>query len=162
MSIRIGQGIDIHRFKPGNHVKLGGVEIPFHCGLDGHSDADVLLHAVTDALLGATGNGDIGTFFPDTDPKWKDADSTIFLRHVYEKYIRADWVIENIDSTILAQAPRISPHVEQIKKNISSCLEIDVTSCGIKATTTEGLGFVGREEGIMAFSVALLRKREKR
>ena len=158
MDIRIGQGLDVHRFVAGRRLVIGGIEIPYHLGLDGHSDADVLLHAIIDALLGATGRGDIGTLFPDTESQWKNADSRELLRHAWGEVKRDGWSVINIDCTLLAQVPRLLPHIEAMKEAIAPLLEIDPSRIGIKATTTEKLGAVGREEGIVASAVALLRR----
>lgn len=156
MDIRIGQGLDVHRFITGRRLVIGGIEIPYHLGLDGHSDADVLLHAIIDALLGATGRGDIGTLFPDTESRWKDADSRELLHHAWGEVKRDGWHVINIDCTLLAQVPRLLPHIEAMKGVIAPLLDIDTSRIGIKATTTEKLGAVGREEGIVASAVALL------
>lgn len=154
MKARIGQGIDVHALVPGRRLVIGGVDIPYHLGLEGHSDADVLLHAICDALLGAAGLGDIGRHFPDTDGKYKDADSRSLLRQVKAKLGKAR--IVNIDATILAQEPRMAPHVPRMIQNIAADLGIEPSAVNIKATTTEHLGFVGRAEGIAAQAVALL------
>ena len=156
MQLRVGQGIDVHRFAAGRRLVIGGVTIPYERGLDGHSDADVLLHSITDALLGAAGKGDLGTYFPDTDQKWKDADSRELLRIAWKEVKEEGWRVQNVDSTILAEAPRMFPHIEKMRENISSDLGITVSQCAIKATTTETIGAVGRKEGVMASSVILL------
>ena len=154
--MRIGMGYDVHRLVEGRKLVLGGVTIPFKRGLLGHSDADVLVHAVCDALLGAAGMGDIGQHFPDSDPKYKDMFSLKILAGICDMIRSQGFVIENIDSTILAEAPRIEPYKEEMKKNIAHALEIDMKRINIKATTTEGLGMFGKGEGIGAMSVALI------
>lgn len=156
MEIRVGQGIDVHPFASGRKLILGGVEIEHSHGLQGHSDADALLHSLIDAILGAAGKSDIGTLFPDSDMKWKDASSLEMLRLTFRAVNQLGWKIVNIDSTLLIEAPRIAPHVAQIKKNIASALEIAEDCCAIKATTTEKLGFIGRKEGVLACSVVLI------
>jgi len=153
---RIGIGFDVHRLVEGRKCIVGGVEIPHSKGLLGHSDADVLTHAICDALLGAAGLGDIGTYFPDNDPKFKDIDSQILLKRVKEEISKLGFKIENIDSIVMAEKPRINPHRMEMKTVLSKTLGIEETKIGIKATTTEKLGFTGREEGIAAQSVALL------
>jgi 2-C-methyl-D-erythritol 2,4-cyclodiphosphate synthase len=154
--MRIGMGYDVHRLVDGRKLVLGGVTIPFERGLLGHSDADVLIHAVCDALLGAAGMGDIGQHFPDTDSKYKDMISLKMLARVCDMIRSQGFVIENIDSTILAEVPKIAPYKEEMKKNIAYAVEIDMKRINIKATTTEGLGAVGKGEGIGAMSVALI------
>lgn len=158
MQIRVGQGIDIHRFVRQRKFILGGVDIPYEMGLDGHSDADALLHAITDALLGASGNNDIGNFFPDTDQQWKDADSLQLLAQIWQKVIKPKWKICNVDSTILLEAPKIAKYTLQMRQNIAQTLETEIDSITIKATTTEKLGYVGQGQGIWVSSVALLQK----
>jgi len=154
--MRIGHGYDVHRLVAGRKLILGGVEIPHTKGLEGHSDADVLIHAICDALLGAAGLGDIGQHFPDTDSTYKDIDSRRLLRHVKEKLDGLKLSIGNIDSTIIAQAPKLAPHIPQMQINLAADLAIDQNQLNIKATTTEHLGFTGREEGIAVHAVALL------
>ena len=156
MKYRIGQGLDIHPFAAGRRLVLGGVEIPHSRGLEGHSDADALLHALTDALLGAAGLGDIGTHFPNTDEAWKGASSRRLLTLAWQKISALGWKIENLDMTLLAEEPKISPYISAMKQAISESLSIDVEQIGIKASTTERLGFVGRGEGVLASCVALL------
>lgn len=156
--IRVGQGFDVHRFQEGRPLILGGVRIPHSRGLIGHSDADVLLHAVTDAVLGALGKGDIGTYFPDTDPAYKDADSARFLQSVWEMVRSAGYRLGNADATIMAQRPKMLPHIPAMRKRIAELLGADEDRVNIKATTTERLGFVGREEGIAALAVVCLVK----
>jgi 2-C-methyl-D-erythritol 2,4-cyclodiphosphate synthase len=152
--MRIGQGFDVHAFAPGRRLVLGGVTIPHDKGLEGHSDADVLLHAICDALLGAAALGDIGKHFPDSDPAYAGADSRRLLREVKKKL--GGYRIVNVDATILAQAPRVAPHVPQMVANIASDLGIAPGAVSIKATTTEHLGFIGRAEGIAAQAIALI------
>jgi 2-C-methyl-D-erythritol 2,4-cyclodiphosphate synthase len=154
--IRIGHGYDVHQLVAGRDLILGGVKIPHSKGLHGHSDADVLIHAICDACLGAAGLGDIGQHFPDTDALYKNIDSRKLLRKVKEAIAGRGWKISNVDSTIVAQAPRVAPHLPQMVQNISADLDIPQESVNIKATTTEKLGFAGREEGIAAHAVALL------
>jgi 2-C-methyl-D-erythritol 2,4-cyclodiphosphate synthase len=153
---KTGIGIDVHRFAENRKLILGGVEIPFEKGLEGHSDADVLLHAVCDALLGALALGDIGNYFPDTDPKYKNADSTLFLQKVSELIIKKGYNVSNIDSVITAQKPKLSPYIKKMREKIAEILKIDIMKVSVKATTTEHLGFVGRAEGIAAFAVVLI------
>jgi 2-C-methyl-D-erythritol 2,4-cyclodiphosphate synthase len=160
MEFRIGQGFDVHAFAPARRLILGGVTIPYPMGLLGHSDADVLLHAITDALLGAAGLGDIGQLFPDRDPRWKDADSRLLLRDAMTAVNAAGWRVENVDSTVIAQAPRIAPYVAAMRENIASDLGIGIERVSVKGKTTERLGFVGRGEGIAAEAVVLLRRGE--
>ena len=154
--LRIGQGYDVHAFAPNRKLILGGVEIPHHQGLDGHSDADVLVHAIADALLGAMRGGDIGKLFPDTDPAYKDANSLNLLAHVARVVRDSGCEIIDIDSVVAAQAPKLSPYRDQMRENIASAVGISVDNVGVKATTTEHLGFEGREEGISATAVCLL------
>ncbi|MDR1728727.1 MAG: 2-C-methyl-D-erythritol 4-phosphate cytidylyltransferase [Acidobacteriota bacterium] len=153
---RIGQGLDYHRFVEGRKLILGGVEIPFEKGLDGHSDADALLHAVCDALLGAAALGDIGRHFPDTDPAWRGRDSMFFLKAVREKVEAAGWRVGNVDATLLLQRPKIAPHAEAMRRNIAGALGIDMRAVSVKATTTEGMNAEGRGEGVSAQAVALI------
>ena len=154
--IRIGQGYDVHRLVEGRKLIVGGKEIPHETGLLGHSDADVLTHAVCDALLGAAALGDIGKHFPDSDPKYKGIDSIILLKHVGRLLSEKGYRINNIDSIIIAQAPKFAPHIEDMRNNIASALNIDKDFVSIKATTEEGLGFTGKKEGIAASAVAIL------
>jgi 2-C-methyl-D-erythritol 2,4-cyclodiphosphate synthase len=156
MTIRIGNGFDVHALAAGRRLVLGGVTIPHERGLDGHSDADVLLHAIIDAILGALALGDIGAHFPDTDSRWKDADSRVLLRHVADFAVAHGFAIENLDTTLIAQAPKLAPHVPQMRANIAADLRCDIAQVSIKATTTERLGFAGREEGIAALATVLL------
>ena len=154
---RIGQGFDVHALVPGRALIVGGVRIPFEHGLLGHSDADVLLHAVTDALLGAAGLGDIGRLFPDTDPAHAGADSRVLLREAYAKVREAGWIAGNIDATVHAQAPKIGPHAPAMAANIAADLGIEAAAVNIKAKTNEGLGPVGEKGAIACYAVALLR-----
>jgi 2-C-methyl-D-erythritol 2,4-cyclodiphosphate synthase len=157
---RIGQGYDVHALTPGRKLILGGVEIPHHRGLLGHSDADALLHAITDALLGAAGLGDIGGMFPDTAAQWEGADSRTLLRGAMQAVGEAGWKVGNVDATIIAQAPRIAPHVAAMRANIAADLGIEPTAVNVKGKTNERLGFEGRGEGIAAEAVVLLLRRE--
>lgn len=154
--MRIGHGYDVHRFGEGDHIILGGVSIPHHHGLIAHSDGDVLLHALTDALLGAAALGDIGQHFPDTDPRFKGADSRVLLRHAVQLIAEKGWRVGNVDATIVAQAPKMAPHIPAMRRLIAEDLAIDPDQVNVKATTTEKLGFTGREEGIAVHAVALL------
>jgi 2-C-methyl-D-erythritol 2,4-cyclodiphosphate synthase len=156
--IRVGQGFDVHQLVEGRPCIIGGVTIPYELGLAGHSDADVLLHAVTDAILGALGLGDIGKHFPDTDPQYKDADSLKLLEHVWSLAKERGYRLGNIDSTIIAQKPKMAPYIPQITEVIAKALEADITQVNVKATTTEQLGFTGRGEGIAAQSIVCLTK----
>lgn len=153
--IRIGHGYDVHRFGEGDHVMLGGVRITHDQGLIAHSDGDVVLHALCDALLGAAAMGDIGQHFPDDDPEFENADSRALLRHVVG-LVSNDYCINNVDITIIAQAPKMAPYIPEMCKLIASDLTVDVTQVNVKATTTEKLGFVGRKEGIAVHAVALI------
>lgn len=156
--MRVGQGFDVHALVEGRKLVIGGVTIPHHKGLEGHSDADVLLHAICDALLGAAALGDIGRHFPDTDAEFKDADSRRLLAAVAAKLAAAHFRVVNVDATIIAQAPRMSPHMAQMARNIAQDLGIGLDCVNVKATTTEQLGFTGRGEGIAAQAVASLDK----
>lgn len=154
--MRIGMGYDVHRLVEGRDLIIGGVKIPHTMGLDGHSDADVLVHAIMDALLGAAALGDIGTHFPDTDPAYKGADSLKLLEHVGELLAQNHYVIENIDSTIIAQKPKMAPHIMTMRENIAKRLHISVQQVNVKATTEEKLGFTGEEKGISSQAICLL------
>ena len=156
--IRIGHGYDVHRLVPGRKLILGGVDIPHETGLLGHSDADVLTHAVMDALLGAAALGDIGHLFPDNDPAYAGADSLTLLREVMARLSAAGYTVGNLDCTVLAQAPKLAPHIAQMRCNLAKCLDISTDCVSIKATTEEGLGFTGAREGIAAHAVVLLEK----
>ncbi|MCX8155934.1 MAG: 2-C-methyl-D-erythritol 2,4-cyclodiphosphate synthase [Verrucomicrobiae bacterium] len=152
--VRVGIGYDVHPLVAGRRCVLGGVEIAYEKGLAGHSDADVLMHAICDAVLGALGLGDIGQFFPNTDPRWKDAPSRIFLEEAARQVAARGGRIVNIDATLVAQAPKVGPHVGAMKRNLGAALGVGPEVIGIKATTNEGLGFIGRGEGIAAMAVA--------
>lgn len=156
MNMRIGQGFDVHAFAENRKLILGGVEIPYEKGLLGHSDADVLLHAICDALLGAAALGDIGRHFPDTDAKYKNIDSRELLRDVLARIRSLGWVVGNVDATLIAQAPKMAPHIPAMTQNIAADLGVALDQVNVKATTTEKLGFAGREEGIAAQAICLL------
>lgn len=155
--MRVGIGYDVHKLVTGRKLILGGVEIPFEKGLLGHSDADVLLHAISDALLGAAALGDIGLLFPDTDEKYEGADSLLLLKEVVKRVSDKGFLIENIDSVIVAQKPKMRNYIDEMRKNIANACEIDMDCVNVKATTEEGLGFTGTGEGISAKAVALLK-----
>ena len=155
MSVRTGLGVDSHRFAPGRRLVLGGVEIPFERGLAGHSDADVLAHAVTDAILGAAGLGDIGEHFPDTDPRWEGADSIALLREVVELVARDGWTVAHVDATVMLERPKLAPFRAEIAARLADATGGTVS---VKATTGEGMGFVGREEGAAALAIATLER----
>lgn len=154
--MRIGEGYDVHRFGGEGPLVLGGVRVPFERGLEGHSDADVLAHAVSDALLGAAAVGDLGTHFPDTDPAWEGADSLELLTEVVDEVERAGYRVGNVDATIVAERPRLGSHVGQMRENLAGAIGVDVDRISVKATTGEGLGFEGRGEGIVARAAVLL------
>ena len=158
MNIRIGNGLDVHALVTGRKLVLGGVTIPFERGLKGHSDADALLHAICDAVLGALGGGDIGAHFPDTDPRYEDADSRILLRTVWQRAVAAGYSLGNVDATVVAEAPRLAPYIREMTANIASDLGAGIDQVNVKATTAEGLGFAGRGEGIAALATVLLIK----
>ena len=158
MNIRIGNGYDIHRLGPERPLILGGVTIPHTLGLLGHSDADVLTHAIMDAMLGALSLGDIGRYFPPTDPKWKGADSLELLDQVYEMVKAKGWSVSNLDTVVVAERPKLKPHISAMQQQLATRLTLDVDQVGIKATTNEKLGPTGREEGIAAYAVILLVK----
>ena len=157
--MRVGQGFDVHALVSGRKLILGGVHIPHPMGLAGHSDADVLLHAICDACLGAAGLGDIGHHFPDSDQQYKDIDSRVLLRKVQTSIGETGWQVANVDATVIAQAPRLTPYLPAMQENIAQDLRIPAGQINVKATTTERLGFAGREEGIAAIAVVLLLKR---
>ena len=156
--LRVGQGYDVHRFKEGGDVILGGVKIDYDKGLEAHSDGDVVLHALCDALLGAAALGDIGKHFPDTDPDFKGADSRVLLRHVYHIVQNKGYTLVNADITIIAQAPKMAPYIGAMRRNIANDLRVEVDCINVKATTTEKLGFEGRKEGIAVQAVVLIDK----
>lgn len=158
MKYRTGIGFDVHAFQEGRKLFLGGVEIPFEKGLAGHSDADVLLHAICDAMLGALALGDIGIHFPNTDPKYKDSDSKVLVSEVYKLISEKGFKVGNIDSFLAIEAPKISPYTNKMRETISSIFNISTDQISIKATTTEKLGFIGRGEGVSAFATVLLEK----
>lgn len=157
--LRIGHGYDVHRLAEGRRLIIGGEEIPYHLGLLGHSDADVLTHAVMDALLGACALGDIGKHFPDTDEKWRGADSTELLCEVIRLIGEKGYEVENIDSTVICQKPKLAPYVENMRRNIAAACHIDMENISVKATTEEGLGFSGAGDGIAAHAVCIIIKR---
>ena len=159
LNFRTGFGFDVHSFAEGRKLIIGGVEIPFDKGLEGHSDADVLLHAICDAMLGALALGDIGIHFPNTDERWKDADSAVLLKHVNELINSKGYELGNLDCVLAMEKPKISPYVDEIRKCISVVISADSDQISIKATTTEKLGFIGRHEGIAATAIALLQTR---
>jgi 2-C-methyl-D-erythritol 2,4-cyclodiphosphate synthase len=156
--IRVGQGYDVHRFSEGDHIILGGEKIDYEQGLEAHSDGDVVLHALCDALLGAAALGDIGKHFPDTDPEFKGADSRVLLRHVYRIVQDKGYQLVNTDMTIIAQAPKMAPHIAAMCSNIADDLNVDIDCINVKATTTEKLGFEGRKEGIAVQAIVLIEK----
>jgi 2-C-methyl-D-erythritol 2,4-cyclodiphosphate synthase len=156
MTVRIGQGIDVHAFGPGDAVVLGGIRIPYTAGVVAHSDGDVVVHALCDALLGAAALGDIGQHFPDSDTQWRGADSRRFLRHVAGLIAAQGFRVVNVDLTVLAEAPRIGPHRDAIRANLAADLGLDIGCVGVKATTTERLGCLGRREGIACQAIALI------
>jgi 2-C-methyl-D-erythritol 2,4-cyclodiphosphate synthase len=154
--MRIGHGYDAHTFTEGRPLILGGVTIPHDKGLAAHSDGDAVLHALCDALLGAAGLGDMGTYFPDTDKKFENIDSRLLLKDVVKLFVKENLTIINVDITILAQAPKMAPHISAMRENIATDLKIEIKNINIKATTTEGMGFIGREEGLAVHAVTLL------
>lgn len=156
MTLRIGQGFDAHRFREGGRMVLGGVEIPFHLSLQAHSDGDCLLHAITDALLGAIGAGDLGRHFPDTDPRYAGIDSRRLLRHACEMLHAEGWQALNVDATLIAQQPRLAEYLPQMVANVAEDLGIEASRVNVKATTTEFMGFTGRSEGLAAIAVVLV------
>jgi 2-C-methyl-D-erythritol 2,4-cyclodiphosphate synthase len=158
MNIRVGQGVDIHQLVEGRDFWLGGILIPHHKGALGHSDADVLIHAICDAILGAANLGDIGEHFPDTDSKFKGIDSKILLRHVTDLMKSKGWKIGNVDSSLILEKPKIKPHIPAMKEILAPLMNIEVDALSIKATTNEKMGYVGREEGILAFASVLIYK----
>lgn len=161
MNLRVGQGYDVHQLTDGRDLILGGVKIPWEKGLLGHSDADVLTHAVMDALLGALALGDIGGMFPDQDPAYAGADSIGLLRQVIERIQQAGWQLENLDATIVAQAPKVAPYLLQMRENLAAACGVEREAVSVKATTEEGLGYTGRQEGIRAYAVCLVSRKNK-
>lgn len=159
--MRIGHGYDVHRFCEGDHITIGGVNIPFNKGLLAHSDGDVLVHAIADSLLGACAERDIGYHFPDTDPSYKNANSLLLLKKVGEILSNKGYILSNIDSIIIAQEPKMLPHIMQMRQNIAQALNVTVEQINVKATTEEKLGFTGRKEGISAHSVCLIMNKEQ-
>ena len=155
--MRIGHGYDVHAFAAGDHIRLGGVDIPYSQGLAAHSDGDVLIHAVCDALLGAAALGDIGRHFPDSEVRYRDANSRVFLRDVIALLKQRGYVVVNVDNTVIAQAPKLAPHIDAMRKNLAEDLGLPIDCVNVKATTTEKLGFIGRKEGIAVHAVALIR-----
>jgi 2-C-methyl-D-erythritol 2,4-cyclodiphosphate synthase len=158
MITRIGSGYDVHAFAQGRPLILGGVTIPFDYGLAGHSDADTVIHAIVDALLGAAALGDIGSHFPSHDPRWKDQPSAVFLAYTIDLLQQHDWSIGNIDATIVAERPKLSPYIQDMRDHVARHLHLDKGQVSIKATTTDGLGFAGRREGIACYAVALIER----
>jgi len=161
MTVRTGIGYDVHRFAPNRPLKLGGVTIPFDLGLDGHSDADVLLHAIADALLGAAAMGDIGEHFPPDDPVYRNADSSELLAHVVGLLSKTGFQLVNLDATLVCEVPRIRPHVDDMRKAISRATGLVTTAINVKATTNEGMGFIGRGEGIAALAIATVQEQRE-
>ncbi|HAY56325.1 MAG TPA: 2-C-methyl-D-erythritol 2,4-cyclodiphosphate synthase [Flavobacteriales bacterium] len=160
MSLRIGYGYDVHQLAEGEDLIVGGIHVPYHLGSVGHSDADVLLHVICDALLGALALGDIGTHFPDTDPAYKGIDSKVLLKRTYELVKQEGWALANVDSTVCLQLPKLKPHIPTMRAIVAELLDVEPNQIGIKATTTERLGFVGEQKGISAHAVVLLAKQE--
>lgn len=160
MSLRIGYGYDVHQLAEGEDLIVGGIHVPYHLGSVGHSDADVLLHVICDALLGALALGDIGTHFPDTDPAYRGIDSKVLLKRTYELVKQEGWVLANVDSTVCLQLPKLKPHIPTMQAIVAELLDVEPNQIGIKATTTERLGFVGEQKGISAHAVVLLAKQE--
>jgi 2-C-methyl-D-erythritol 2,4-cyclodiphosphate synthase len=158
MTQRIGFGYDVHAFATGRPLILGGVTIPFESGLSGHSDADVVIHAIVDALLGAAALGDIGTYFSSNDPRWKDQSSAIFLNYTYDLLCQYNWTIGNIDTTIVAESPKLASYIPEVRTRLAAHLHLEREQVSVKATTTDGLGFPGRREGIACYAVALIER----
>ena len=158
MTIRVGSGYDVHAFVEGRPLILGGVTISHTHGLSGHSDADTVLHAIVDALLGASALGDIGQHFPSFDPRWKDQQSSVFLDYTLDLLQQHGWSISNVDATIVAERPKIAPHISTMRRHVADHLHLDIEQVSIKATTTDGLGFAGRREGIACYAVALIER----
>jgi 2-C-methyl-D-erythritol 2,4-cyclodiphosphate synthase len=158
MTMRIGFGYDVHAFTTDRPLVLGGIPVPFEFGLSGHSDADALIHAVVDALLGAAALGDIGAHFPSSDVRWKNQPGAVFLDHIYYLLCQLHWKIGNIDATIVAERPKLAPYVQGMRTHLAEHLHLEIDQVSVKATTTDGLGFAGRSEGIACYAVALLEK----
>ena len=158
MTLRIGNGYDVHTLVEGRPLVLGGVLIPHTHGLLGHSDADAVIHAIVDALLGAAALGDIGTYFPSSDPRWKNQPSAVFLDYTYEQLHKQQWTISNIDVTIVAERPKMAPHISAMRAHVAEHLHLSKEQVSVKATTTDGLGFAGRQEGIACYCVALIER----
>ena len=158
MTLRVGSGYDVHAFIEGRPLILGGITIPHTHGLSGHSDADAVLHAIVDALLGAAVLGDIGQHFPSSDPRWKDQPSSVFLDYTLDLLRQHNWHISNVDATIVAERPKMAPHIQAMRRHVADHLGLDVEQVSIKATTTDGLGFAGRCEGIACYAVALIER----
>jgi 2-C-methyl-D-erythritol 2,4-cyclodiphosphate synthase len=158
MTTRIGSGYDVHAFSEGRPLILGGIIIPHDSGLAGHSDADAVIHAVVDALLGAAALGDIGTHFPSNDERWKDQPSSVFLDYTHDLLQQQQWTISNIDATIVAERPKLAPHIQAMRTHLAQCLHLPVEQVSVKATTSDGLGFTGRREGIACYAVALIER----
>ena len=159
--MRVGFGFDVHQLALGRPLILGGVKLEYPEGLVGHSDADVLLHAIADALLGAAALGDIGTHFPDTDEAYRDADSSVLLKRVLEEVRRAGFVVANVDATVALEAPKLRPHIDEMRENIADCLDLSVSRVSVKATTAEKMGFVGRSEGAAAYAICLVEEADR-
>ncbi len=157
-TIQVGQGYDVHAFTEGRPLILGGVTIPYESGLSGHSDADAVIHAIVDALLGAAALGDIGTHFPSNDPRWKDQPSAVFLEYAHDLLREHGWTVGNVDATIVAERPKMSPHVQAMRQHLAEHLHIEIERVSVKATTTDGLGFAGRREGIACYAIALIER----
>ena len=162
MTFRVGSGYDVHAFAPERPLILGGVSIPFDLGLAGHSDADTIIHAIVDALLGAAALGDIGTHFPSSDPRWKDQPGSVFLTYTFNLLCQHGWRISNIDATVVAERPRLAPYIPAMRSHIAAHLQLNSSQVSVKATTTDGLGFAGRSEGIACYAVALIEQSEGR
>ncbi len=158
MATRVGSGYDVHAFLEGRPLVLGGVTIPYAYGLSGHSDADTVIHAIVDALLGAAALGDIGTHFPSNDERWKDQSSKVFLTYTYNLLLQQSATIGNIDATIVAERPKLAPYIQAMRVNLAEYLHLDISQVSVKATTTDGLGFAGRREGIACYAVALIER----
>ena len=158
MTMRIGSGYDVHALTPDRPLVLGGVTIPFELGLSGHSDGDAVIHAIVDALLGASALGDIGKYFPSSDARWKNQPGSVFLDYTYQMLSQQNWAISNIDATIVAERPKLSPYIEAMRAYVAAHLHLSLDQVSIKATTTDGLGFAGRQEGIACYAVALIER----